>query len=412
MRIGIFTDTYKPNINGVVTSIEIKKRELEKLGHKVYIIAPTEPNYEEIDPDIIRLKSFKLVFQPEYRLTYPPKLETLKRIEVLNLDIIHAETPFSLGLLGAYIAKKTGKPLVHTYHTLFPEYVHYLKLPKTGTKKMAESISAIYCNACNYIISPSNQVKEKLLEYGVKRNISVIPTGIDVCKFKNSKKIGIRKKLNIKEEEKVLIFVGRLGEEKNIDFLLDSLKLLKEKDDNIKLMLVGDGPYREKLKNRCKELNIEENVVFAGYVQRENIAEYYRESDIFVFSSLTETQGLVVLEAMATGIPVVAVKASGVEDMVENGVSGFLTSLDEKEFVEKIDLILNDEELYKEISKKSMEEAEKFTPENTFAKMADIYIELSEKRRMKIIKKALKLRRSRAARIIARFGKRRRKNKK
>jgi 1,2-diacylglycerol 3-alpha-glucosyltransferase len=243
MNIGIFTETYKPNINGVVTSIEIKKRELEKLGHKVYIIAPYEPEYEDREENVIRLKSFVLVFQPEYRLAYPPMPHTIRLIRQLNLDIIHAETPFSLGLIAAYMAKNEKIAFLHTYHTLFPEYAHYLKLPVTFTKKAAEKVSAAYCNMCNHIISPSIDVKNELIRYGVKRPITVVPTGIDNANFSMESKEDIREKFGIKKDEKVLIFVGRLGKEKNIDFLMDSFKILKDKrNEKIKLLLVGDGP--------------------------------------------------------------------------------------------------------------------------------------------------------------------------
>lgn len=404
MNIGIFTETYKPNINGVVTSIEIKKRELEKLGHKVYIIAPYDPAYEDRESDIIRLKSFVLVFQPEYRLAYPPMPKMMKRLRKLKLDIIHAETPFSLGLIAAYMAKNEKIVFLHTYHTLFAEYVHYLKLPVTFTKKAAEKVSAAYCNMCDHIISPSIDVKNELLRYGVRKPVTIIPTGIDNESFKIGNPLKVREKFGIEVDEKVLIFVGRLGKEKNIDFLMESFKELKNKGrEKIKLLLVGDGPHREELKELAEKYGIEKDVSFAGYVHREEIVNYYKAADIFVFSSLTETQGLVVLEAMASSIPVVAVKASGVEDMVVDNISGFLTKNSIEEFNEKIELMLDNREKREEIIKNGVNRAEEFSPEGTIKKLSEIYEELLEENNKKKMRKALILRRHRTLKAITKI---------
>jgi 1,2-diacylglycerol 3-alpha-glucosyltransferase len=404
MNIGIFTETYKPNINGVVTSIEIKKKELERLGHKVYIMAPYDPAYEDRESDVIRLKSFVLVFQPEYRLAYPPMPNVMKKLKKLKLDIIHAETPFSLGLIAAYMAKNEKIAFLHTYHTLFAEYVHYLKIPVNFTKKAAEKVSAAYCNMCNHIISPSIEVKSELLRYGVNKPITIIPTGIDNESFKSGDYIKVREKLGILRDEKVLVFAGRLGKEKNIDFLMESFHNIKQQRENkIKLLLIGDGPYREELKEMSKKLKIENDVIFAGYIDRGDIAAYYKSADIFVFSSLTETQGLVVLEAMASGIPVVAIKASGVEDMVVDGISGFLTENSVEKFNEKINLILDNKEKREIIIENGLKRAAEFSPEVTIKKLENIYIELVDENNRKKMRKALILRRYRTLKVITKI---------
>ncbi len=411
MNIGIFTDTYKPNINGVVTSIELKKTEFEKLGHKVYIIAPLEPGYSDNDLDVIRLKSFTLIFQPEYRLAYPPSLSSLRKIRKLKLDIIQAETPFSLGMIATYIAKYEKIPLVHTYHTLFAEYVHYLGMPVVVTKKMAEKVSAIFCNVCNHIISPSYDVKNELLRYGVKKEITILPTGIDDSSFKIGDRQKVREKYNVKDDERLLLFVGRLGKEKNIDFLLEALeKLVKNEKECYKLMLVGDGPYHEELAEKVKSSIIGKSVIFAGYVNRKEISDYYKASDMFIFSSLTETQGLVILEAMASGTPVVAIKASGVEDMIENEVSGILTKNDLEEFCYKIKEIFSNEELKNKIVSNGLIKASTLSPEGTAKKLLEIYEQLVNDVQRKKIKKALRIRKYAALKVVTRIV-RRHKNK-
>lgn len=404
MNIGIFTDTYKPNINGVVTSIELKKKELEKLGHKVFIIAPYEPGYKDSEYGVIRLKSFVLIFQPEYRLAYPPTIKVMKKMRKLNLDIVHAETPFSLGLIAAYIAKKQKIPFIHTYHTLFAEYVHYLKLPVAITKKAAEKTSALFCNICDYIVAPSVDVKSELLRYGVKKDIAVLPTGIDHKNFTGSYEKTVREKYGILDDERVLLFVGRLGKEKNIDFLFESFRQLKSEGvEKIKLLLVGDGPYKEELQKLAEEYRINSDVIFAGYVNRGEIAAYYRESDIFVFASLTETQGLVVLEAMASEIPVVAVKASGVEDMIVNNESGYLTENSLNDFNEKIKLMLSDKCERERIIKNGMERVIQFSPEGTAKQLSDIYCSLNAKFNSAALRKALKLRKFRSLKVMAKL---------
>lgn len=398
MNIGIFTDTYKPNINGVVTSIAIKKEQLEKIGHKVYIIAPYEPGYEDTDSDIMRLKSFKLIFQPEYRLSYLPDSKVMKKIRALELDIIHSETPFSIGLIAKYVAKKEKLPLLHTYHTLFPEYVHYLGLPTGITRKMAEKASAIYCNMCDHIIAPSYEVKRELLRYGVKKDMTIIPTGVSVNSFLDNFDENdienIKIKYGINKTEKILLFVGRLGKEKNIDFLIEVFSnLIKSGEKNIKMLLVGDGPYRETLEKKVEELNIKDKTIFAGYVDRTKIGVFYKAADIFIFSSLTETQGLVVLEAMAAEKPVVAIKASGVEDMIINDVTGFLTENSIFDFLEKLKILLSNDELYEKFSKNGRERAEDFNPTKVTEKMNNIYINLNENKIKLRLRKALKFKR-------------------
>lgn len=411
MNIGIFTDTYKPNINGVVTSISIKKRELESLGNKVYIIAPCEPEYVEEEENVMRLKSFTFTYQPEYRLAYPPSSKVLKEIDKLKLNIIHAETPFSSGLLAVYVAKRLKIPLVHTYHTLFPEYVHYLKMPEKWSKKMAEKISAIYCNMCDHIIAPSTDVEKELIRYGVKKGISVIPTGIDTSSFKEKKTNHIRKRYDIDENTNIMLYVGRLGKEKNIDFLLDVFANLKEKAKMpLKFILVGDGPYKEELQKKAEDLGIREYLIFAGYVSRDEIVSYYREANAFIFASKTETQGLVILEAMAANIPVVAVKASGVEDMIKNNYSGILTKENVKEFTDKLLYVLTNDKFREKIVDNASEVSEEFSPARTFRKMFVLYEDLKATKFTHKLRRALKFKKNRFFRVIRRIILKRRKN--
>jgi len=390
MNIGIFTDTYKPNINGVVTSIENKKQELEKLGHTVYIFSPKEPGYTETEKNVFSIPSIKFILQPEYRLTSPIDPKLVKLVKKLKLNIIHVETPFTVGSVGRVMARKFKVPVVHTYHTLFPEYVHYLKLPVVITKPIAEKISAHFCNRCDHIISPSTDVKTQLLRYGVKKPITVVPSGISFDETNKCYDRTLRESLGIKTEEKVLLFVGRLGKEKNIEFLIESFSKLKKVNHTLKLLLVGDGPYKGVLEAQIKRLGLEKEVIFAGYIPREEVYRYYATADMFVFASVTETQGLVILEAMFCGLPVVAVKASGVEDMVEDSVSGFLTPLDINAFNEKVLEVIGNPELQKKFIENGEKRAQDFSPENTFRKIFDIYQSCIDEKHLKKMRRVLK----------------------
>ncbi|MCX5773941.1 MAG: glycosyltransferase family 4 protein [Fusobacteria bacterium] len=390
MNIGIFTDTYKPNINGVVTSIENKKQELEKLGHMVYIFSPKEPGYTETEKNVFSIPSIKFILQPEYRLTSPIDPKLVKLVKKLKLNIIHVETPFTVGSVGRMIARKLKIPVVHTYHTLFPEYVHYLRLPVAITKPFAEKLSAHFCNKCDYIISPSTDVKTQLLRYGVKKPITVVPSGISFDITYKCFDRSLRESLGIKTEEKVLLFVGRLGKEKNIEFLIDSFSKLKKMNHALKLLLVGNGPYKGVLEAQVKRLGLENEVIFAGYIPRVAVYRYYATADMFVFASVTETQGLVILEAMFCGLPVVAVKASGVEDMVEDGISGFLTPLDINLFNEKILQVIGNLELQKTFIVNGEKRAQDFSPENTVRKIFDIYQGCIDEKHLKKIRGVMK----------------------
>lgn len=410
MNIGIFTDTYKPNINGVVTSIENKKQELEKLGHTVYIFAPKEPGYIETEANVFLIPSIKFIFQPEYRLTSPIDPKLLRFVRQLELNIIHVETPFSVGFVGRIIARKLKLPVIHTYHTLFPEYVHYLKLPVALTKPLAEKISAHFCNKCDYIISPSTDVQRQLIRYGVKKPIAVIASGISFDETNKCYDRSLRDSLSIKESERVLLFVGRLGKEKNIEFLIESFSELCEKHSNLKLLLVGDGPYKPILEAQVERLGLKGKVIFAGYIPRHEVYRYYSSADMFVFSSITETQGLVILEAMFCGLPVVAVKASGVEDMIEDGQSGFLTEHTTQAFSSKVDQLLNDELLCQYFIENGEKRALDFSPENTFRKVFDIYQECIEESYHRKIRRVFKKLESGLFHVFVRKPRQRKKN--
>lgn len=373
MRIAMFTDTYKPTINGVVTAIEIIKKELERKGHTVFIFAPMLPGETKRQKRVFRFNSMVFPFQPEHRLTFPYS-RILNKFERLRFDVIHAQTPFSMGILAAYLAKKYHIPLVHTYHTLFTEYIHYMKLEADVFKDMVKWASKRYCNMCDVIVAPSAKIVDELIDYGVKPPIEVIPTGIDFIEEADlTPTQDLIKKFNIPSGRKLLCYAGRLGKEKNIDFIINLFPLVLKKFPNTHLLVVGDGPEKKHLVELSQKLNISDHITFTGYVDRIDVFSIANLSDIFTFASTTETQGLVVIEALSMKTPVVAVDAMGVSDVLIGNVGGFLTRLDSREFSEKIMTLLGDDSIYQTKAQEAIIRAHEWSAENMTAKLIKCY---------------------------------------
>jgi len=325
MKIGFFTDTYTPQINGVVTSINLFMAALEKRGHEVYVFAP-DPDHHDDGDLVVRFPSLPFMFQKEMRLAFPLSYEALRVLDKVDFDIIHSHDPFAIGLFGLSVARRHKIPYVHTYHTLYPEYVHYIWDTRL-TRRLAEILSREFCEACDSIIAPSSKVEGYLYDWGVKQQIKVIATGVDVDRYSQadaSRVSSLRTRLNLSGDEKVMMFMGRLGREKNIDLLLHALWYSRQ--PSLHLLVCGDGPYRDELESLAKELDVESQVTFAGYLKGEDSIAAYHAADAFVFASTTETQGLVIGEAMAAGLPVIAVRDSATCDFVTHGLNGLITS--------------------------------------------------------------------------------------
>lgn len=373
LNIGFFTDTFTPQINGVTTSIQIFQEELEKMGHNVYIFAPT-PKTANDPINVFRFHSVKFIFQPEYKLALPYSWKIDKRINSLNLDIVHAHTPFSLGFFAKYIADDRKIPFVQTFHTLYPEYLHYIlgSISKSAVaKNSAEKIVRFLYNRSDLIIAPSAKIKKYLKKYGVKKPIELISTGINLNKFKDVDENIFRQQYRINPKDKILLFIGRVGKEKNLDFLFHALNNIK--DEKVKLLIVGDGPEKNNLKELAKKLNLSNRIIFLGYINRQKIPFALATSDIFVFSSKTETQGLVLLEATASGKPIVAVRDETICEFVKENVNGFIIKSSPKKFAQKVEEILNNQDIYNKFSQNSKKIAQNFSSEKQTQKLLKVY---------------------------------------
>lgn len=362
MRIGIFTDTYPPYINGVSTSIKMLEKALTQKGHDVFIVTvnPDDMKYRyEDNGRIIRIPGIPTGIY-DYRLTgiYPARV--LKKIKDWNLDVIHSHTEFGVGTFARLIAKQYNIPLVHTYHTMYEDYVHYIThgyFNKTS-KKLVEYFTKFYCDkTATELIVPSKKTYDLFKEkYTVDRNVHIVPTGIDVDRFyienlNENELEQLKKDLKLLKNEKIITYVGRLAEEKSIDILIESQQILSKKY-NCKLLIVGDGPDLKRFKLLAKKLGIEDKVIFTGAVPWEEVPKYYGISDIFATASTTETQGLTVIEAMASGLPVICATDEAFKNVVIDDLNGKEFS-NKKQYKKCIEELLKDDNKLKMMSRQA-----------------------------------------------------------
>lgn len=333
MRIGLFTDTYPPNINGVATSVCMLKKALEKKGHQVFLVTVNPDNMKFVYED--NGKTIKLPGLPvgiyDYRLSGIYPIRVVNKIKKWKLDVIHSHTEFGVGTFARLISKQLNIPLVHTYHTMYEDYVHYITHGyfNKSSKKLVEYLTLFYCDTtANELIVPTKKTWDLFKDkYRLDKNIYIIPTGIEIERFykekiKKDSVVEVRKQLGLNNNDFVLLFVGRLGKEKNVNFLIEAQKDLITKIPNAKLVIIGDGPEREDFYNHAKRLKLLNNVIFTGMVPWEKVPIYYQLADIFVTASTTETQGLTVIEAMAAGVVPVCIDDESFRLTVVDGLNG------------------------------------------------------------------------------------------
>lgn len=325
MRIAIVTDTYLPQINGVVTAEQLLRRELERLGHEVFVIAPSYGGAENPEPNVYRVWSvaFPTRETRENRLSTRVPVGPPFDWQRMRVDLIHSQVEATMGSHALHWARSFGIPHVHTYHTFWARYVHYAGIAAPLFARWVHWRTHSFCNQCQRVIAPSAALRDHICAAGVTVPVDVIPTGTDF-NVRHTPLPGeqVRAALRIPAGRRVLGFVGRMAAEKDIGFLLDALRQLVTEGVDCHLVMVGDGPGRPELERRTDALHLRSRVSFTGYVPRERTFDYYALSEVFLFSSLTETQGIVLLEAMSAGIPVVALSAMGVAELMADGRGG------------------------------------------------------------------------------------------
>lgn len=330
MRVGLFTDTYFPQVSGVATSIRTLKEELEKEGHEVYIFTTTDKHVKRFeDPTIIRLPSVPFVSFTDRRVVYRGLISSYKIAKEYHLDIIHTQTEFSLGLLGKMVGKALRIPVVHTYHTQYEDYVSYIANGKIIRPSMVKPLLRGYLKDLDGVICPSRIVLNLLEGYEVTIPKRVIPTGIalEIYVREDIKKedvAALRKELAISDDETMLLSLSRVSYEKNIQAIIHQLPAVLSENSRIKLVIVGDGPYLQALKELAVSSGVEDHVVFTGMIAHDQVGLYYKACDFFISASTSETQGLTYIESLASGKPIIAHGNPYLDDLITDKMFGTL----------------------------------------------------------------------------------------
>ena len=344
MKILFISDVYFPRINGVSTSIRTFVEQMQMLGHEVHLIAPDYGISTRDEAWIKRIPARSIYFDPEDKLMkYGEVIQRLSAFRQERYDIVHVHTPFVAHYLGLKLARELNIPCVETYHTFFEDYLHhYLPwIPKAMARSMARMISKRQCNAVDAIVAPSKPMLDVLRGYGINVSAEVIPTGLQMHSFEEADGKAFRLKYEIPLDRLMLLYVGRVAFEKNIDFLLRMTKTLIEQRPDVLLVVTGEGPAESSLHQLSKTLGLDKNIRFIGYLDRSTeLNACYQAADIFVFASKSETQGLVLLEAMAQGTPVVAIAELGTASILVEGQGAIISPDDTVKFAEKVNLLL------------------------------------------------------------------------
>lgn len=381
MRIGLFTDTYPPYINGVSTSVLMLKQGLEKLGHEVYVVTVNSENFHYKKEDNVLMIPGIPIGIYDFRMTSLYPLRALKIIKSWNLDVIHTHTEFAVGTFARLIAKQYNIPLVHTYHTMYEEYIYYITKGyfDGASKKLVEYLTLFLCDkTVEELIVPTKKTHDLFKEkYKVKRDVHIIPSGIDVTRFykENVDLLSIKslkKELNIKKDDFVILFVGRIAKEKSIDFLIKNLKAILKKVPKARMIIVGDGPDMNELALLVRENKLDKHVIFTGKVPWSEIPKYYQLANVFVTASKTETQGLTVIEAMAAEKPVVAIKDESFELVMKDKQDGLFFETKE-EYQRLIIDLYNNPSYAKMIAKQARITANAYNPEVYAKRVLEVY---------------------------------------
>jgi glycosyltransferase involved in cell wall biosynthesis len=373
----MISDVHFPRVNGVSTSIQTFQQELSAIGHDVHLVAPAYSGDEQVVPHITRIDSRGVMLDPEDRLMKSERIyELLPQFEKRNFDLVHIQTPFVAHYAGIKLARTLGIPCVETYHTFFEEYLyHYIPLlPKFLTRGITRRFSRSQCNSVDAVIVPSTAMRSVLTKYGCNSPMYVAPTGIQLEKFKAGDGAAFRARHGIPKTRPLLVHVGRVAHEKNIGFLLQVVAELKAIHPDILFLICGEGPAKADLQQQVQNMGLTEQVMFVGYLDRETeLLDCYQAADVFVFASRTETQGLVLLEAMALGVPVVSTAVMGTIDIV-SPQRGALEAKDEVfDFGYKVSRLLCDMGLRISTGEEGREFAKSWSAPATANRLVDIY---------------------------------------
>ena len=386
MRIGMFSDSYTPYISGVVRSIQTLRRGMERAGHEVYVFGPRypeglgEPSDPEEEARVVRFPSVAAPLYPQFRIPVPRQAQVRAAVHRLGLDVLHTHTPFVMGRMALDAARALRLPLCFTFHTRYDVYLrHYA--PGAGSV-LVPALNAYvrrFCNACDLVIAPTRAIGRQVASLGVETPIEVVPTGIAIGRFAMgdpAERVRIRCQLGLANDDVALLYTGRLSREKNLALLLQAFRRLAAQRPDVRLVLVGDGPLRENLERTVAEWGLSGRVRLTGAVPPDRIAGFYRAADVYVFPSVTETQGLVVVEAMAAGLPVVAVASDVSEEVVAAGEAGLVVPATADELAAACLRLVDDPALRAQMGRAAQQAARAYDSDVILARILKLYEDL------------------------------------
>jgi len=377
MRIVFFTECYHPTVNGVVVSVATYAEQLRRLGARVAIIAPATPGYIDREPAIYRLPSRRSKSQPTYPIAMPFGRLVRPILEEERPDLIHTHSPFVMGFSAALWAKRLRVPLVFTFHTIYEKYAHHIPVvPQPAVRVFAREYSRAFANRAQCVIAPSEGISWMLKRQGVHTRIEVLPTGISLSMAENLQPI--RGEMGLPREARVLLYAGRISKEKNLEMLVQAFRVVADQEPRAHLVVAGDGPGLGALQRLVMQLGLENRAHFPGMIARIDVFRWAAESEAFVFPSITDTQGLVVAEAMAAGAPCVAVNSLAVMGVVRDGENGLLAGNSPESLANALLKVLGDEDLRRRMSASARQTAAQFSDQAGGKRLAAIYADLIE----------------------------------
>jgi len=373
MRIAMFTNNYKPVVGGIVTSIDLFRRGLIDAGHEVHIVTPEYQDYEDVEPYVYRVPALDLPGGLSGSLPLPLKAFITTTIEGIKPAVIHSHQPYVMGDVAAAIAEDMDVPLIWTFHTRYDKNVkEYVPVAPELATSVINGIIERYMERCAHVIAPTESIRDFIhRQYDPQVPVSVVPTPIDLSAYTALEPQRVRARLG-PEDAKVLMYVGRLAIEKNLDFLVRAFAQIVVECPKARLVFVGEGLAEDELRKMAEELSLEEHVVFTGAVPHDEVPDYTAAADLFVFASLTDTQGLVLMEAMAAGTPVVAVEAPGPVDVLSQG-GGILVPHDEDAFVEAVCTLLTDTERLRKMGEEARRAMQRYAIAETTQRLLAVY---------------------------------------
>jgi len=375
MKIAFFTNTYRPHVGGVANSVHGFAENLRKQGHRVLIVAPQFPDTPEDETDILRVPAIQNFNGSDFSVKLPLALDISERLDTFKPDIIHSHHPFLLGDSALREARRQNCPICFTHHTLYERYTHYVPFDSELIRNLAIHLSTEYANLCDGVIAPSKSIADTIKKRGVDTPIKVIPTGIDLEFFQSGNRRGFRQKHGLGQDAPVVGHVGRLAEEKNLQYLARSVILAFKNEPHARFLVVGNGPEQQTIKKQFHDSGLQKQLITAGELSGQALADAYAAMDSFAFASTSETQGLVLAEAMASGKPVIALDAPGAREVVKDGHNGILLPEDSSEeaFASALKPLLS--KLPGDMTQAAMETAKLFSDEHTTKTLLECYQE-------------------------------------